>query len=144
MRIKWKGQDLGEFSGQPRVQEARLIKAELGLLPVEFGEAMNNGDPDAVSMMIAMMMTRSGKPTSWKDIEGEFDDFTTELSDAELVDINAELKERGLDPVGKDGKPVSSEAGRTGSSDGEGEDSPSLTWTPRSDATPSDSGSTSA
>lgn len=106
MRVKFKGEDLGEFSGQPRIQEARLIKAELGMLPMEFGQALNQNDPDALSMVVAIMMNRCGRRVSWRDIEGEYEDFETELSDEEQARLNEVLEASGQDPVGKDGKPA--------------------------------------
>ncbi len=143
MLIKWQGHDLGNFSGQPRVQEARMIKAELGMLPLEFGEAMNAGDPDAVSMLVAIMQARAtGRPVNWRDVEGEFDDFETELTDEELATVNAQLAENGQDPVGKDGKPVPPAAGSNGSLVVVPTEPP-LTWTGPSANTHPSSGSTS-
>lgn len=143
MRVKFKGEDLGEFSGQPRIQEARLIKAELGMLPMEFGEALNQADPDALSMVVAIMMARIGRRVSWRDIEGEYEDFQTELNDEEQARVNEALKAAGQDPVGKDGKPVLHVVENGGSSASEPAAPPPASTEP-SPSTPPISGGTSA
>lgn len=142
MRIKFKGEDLGEFNGQPRIQEARIIKRELGMLPMDFGMALNNGDPDALSMMVSIMMNRNNRPIHWDDVEGEYDDFDTELTPEEQAEVDEAMKRAGQDPVGKAGRNGLRVVDNAGSTAPE-KDNPTLTWTGPSPATPSDSGDTS-
>lgn len=143
MKISFKGEFLGEFSGQPTLAEARLIKAKLGMLPLDFGEALNVGDPDALSMLVAIMLTRAGRPTDWDDVDGEYEDFNTELTPEEQKMVDEAMKEQGLDPLGKDGRNGLRVVARTGSSEPEADQAQTLTWTGPSPATPPDSGDTS-
>jgi hypothetical protein len=143
MKISFKGEYLGEFNGQPRLAEARLIKAKLGMLPMDFGEALNVGDPDALSMMVAIMLTRAGRPTEWDQVDGEYEDFETVLSAEEQKLVDEAMAAQGKDPVGKAERNVSPALDKPGSLGVEAEPPQTLTWTGPSPATPSDSGSTS-
>jgi hypothetical protein len=93
-------------------------------------------------MIVAIMMARIGRRVGWRDIEGEYEDFATELNDEELARVNEQLKAKNQDPVGKDGKPVPPAAGNAGSSDSE--TPAAAASTELSPSTPPDSGATSA
>jgi hypothetical protein len=98
MRIKFQGEDLGEWKGAPRLKEARLVKQKLGLLPQQFAEAVSEMDPDAMSMMVSLLYTRAGKQVALEDIDGEFTDFDIELTDEEKRQA-AEVETANLSPV---------------------------------------------
>lgn len=89
MRIKYKGEDLGEWSGMPTLQEARRIKAELDLLPHQFRTALATNDPDALCMHAVIMLARNGKDAGLDDIDGEYSDIEYILSDEEKALIAA-------------------------------------------------------
>lgn len=108
MYIKFKGEDLGEWRGAPRIKEARLIKRTLGLLPGEFGNAVGEMDPDALGLLVSILYSRKGKDIPFEDVDGEILDFQIELSDEEKRQgaeqeaavfspaISAALKELGV------------------------------------------------
>lgn len=110
MRIKFKGKDLGEWKGAPRLKEARLVKQTIGLLPQDFIEAVSQMDPDALCMLVSLMYTRNGQLVSYEEIDGEYEDFELELSDEEKRQaaeqetavlspaITAALRELGVNP----------------------------------------------
>lgn len=100
MRIKFKGQDLGEWNDLPTLREASLIKRELGMLPMQFGEALTEMDPDATRMLVAIMMTRNGTPTKWEDIDGDYGDFEVIQTDDEQA-AAAQAAEQPEDELGK-------------------------------------------
>lgn len=83
MRIKFQGEDLGEWTGAPRLKEARMIKSTLGMLPGVFAEAVSEMDPDALSMLVALLKTRNGTHTAYSDVDGEITEFDVVLSDDE-------------------------------------------------------------
>jgi hypothetical protein len=87
MKISWKGQDLGEYNGAPRIEECRLIKRELGLLPMDFGQALQDGDPDATSMLVSIMLNRNGDDTTWDSVTGEMGDFDVEYNAEEKAEM---------------------------------------------------------
>lgn len=141
MHIKFKGEDLGEFNGQPRLAEARLIKKELSMLPLEFAEALQKADPDAMCMLVAIMLARAGRSVAWDQIDGEFTDIESVLTAEEQAQVDAAEK-GGADVLGKDASTASPAAASPGSSGTESTEPP-LTWTGPSPVTPQDSGSTS-
>lgn len=110
MRIKFKGRDLGEWKGAPRLKEARLVKQKIGLLPQEFIESVSQMDPDALCMLVSLMYGRNNEQVSYDSIDGEYEDFELELSDEEKRQaaeqetavlgpaITGALRELGLDP----------------------------------------------
>lgn len=83
MHIKFKGEDLGEWKGAPRLKEARIVKQKVGLLPQEFVEAVSVMDPDALCMLVSLMYARNGKVVPYETIDGEYEDFQVELSETE-------------------------------------------------------------
>lgn len=110
MHIKFKGEDLGEWKGAPRLKEARLVKQKIGLLPQEFVEAVSAMDPDALCMLVSLMYARNGKVIPYETIDGEYEDFQVEPSeeekrqaaesDAALLGpaLTGALRELGVDP----------------------------------------------
>lgn len=94
MRIFWQDEDLGEWSGKPRLKEQRRIKDELQMGPNEFLEAVGNDDPYAVSMFIAIMKSRKeGAPVYLEDVDGEPDDLRTVLSEREKAEAQRRIEE---------------------------------------------------
>lgn len=83
MHIKFKGEDLGEWRGAPRLKEARLVKQKLGMLPQEFVEAVSAMDPDAMAMLVSLLYARNGKVVPFEAIDGEYEDFQAEPTDEE-------------------------------------------------------------
>ncbi len=108
MYIKFKGEDLGEWRGAPRIKEARLVKRTLGLLPGEFGNAVGEMDPDALGLLVSILYSRKGKDIPFEEVDGEILDFQIELSEEEKRQaaeqeaavvspaISAALKELGV------------------------------------------------
>lgn len=135
MRVQWKGEDIGEWNGKPRLAESRRIKAELGMLPGEFLDALKLNDPDAVCMLIAMLKTRMdpSSPMYLEDIDGDPDELQVTLSDAERAALKGQ-RDALVDAVGKDAADLI--LGSPSTSDSE-------TSTERSSNTPPPSGSDS-
>lgn len=128
MRIMFKGENLGEWDGNPTLREAREIKKELGLLPTEFGQALTDSDPDAVSMFLSMMLTRAGKPIRWDEVDANADDLeAVPTNDAEREAVEAAQaaarkaagepdEESGKEPATPNATPASRGRARSGSS----------------------------
>lgn len=70
-KVFWKDDLLGVYEGLPTIKECRRIKAEIGMLPAAFIDAVFNMDPDAVAMFAVMMKARKGEQVSLDDIDGD-------------------------------------------------------------------------
>lgn len=139
MRLKFKGEDLGEFSGKPTIKECRRIKQELKMLPMQFQMALDGADPEAMCLLVAIMKKRKGEDIDWEEIDGEMDDF--------VVQYNAEEKQKMRDAglnVPEDDSPEGKADGETASGTSDDRSSDSPTSTEPSAPTPPDSGTTTA
>lgn len=96
MRVLFKGQYLGDYTGVPRVGEARVIKRELNMLPADFEVALDGMDPDATSLLVALMQDRkAGQPAGTSDhneLDFEYHDVEIEYTKAELADMTVEQR----------------------------------------------------
>lgn len=69
------------------------------MLPQQFAQAISEMDPEALSMLVAFMLTRGGTPTGYDDVDGEFDDFEVELDDDEKAEMGQPAEALGKEPV---------------------------------------------
>lgn len=100
MQVKFKEETLGEWTGKPSLKEARQLKRDLGMLPGEFSEAMQNQDPDAMCWLIALLRARkNGADVSqgigWEEVDGDYNDLTITLNQDEqiqLAEVVAEME----------------------------------------------------
>ena len=91
MRIHYGDRDLGDWSGWPTLREARRIKAEIGMLPNQFRQALRDMDPDANAMLAAIMLARNGEDVPLDQIDGEncMTAVTPVLTDEERAALQA-------------------------------------------------------
>jgi hypothetical protein len=110
VKILFKGEDLGHWSGLPTLQEARRIKQELNVTPMKFVEMLGEMDGDATCMLVAILKTRKdpSNPVNLEDVEGEFDDLEQIRDAEELAEAEAEGKDEPptqLEPKSRTRKP---------------------------------------
>lgn len=75
MIVKWKGQDLGEFSGMPTLKEARKLRSMIGMLPEEWLQGLQKADPDCFIALVVIMLSRNGQEVRFDSVDGEFTDL---------------------------------------------------------------------
>lgn len=100
MQVKFKDEALGEWTGKPSLRESRQLKRDLGMLPGEFSQALNDQDPDAMSWLVALLIARKNgvdvsQGIGWEDIDGNYDDIEIELNkdeEAQLLEVLAEME----------------------------------------------------
>lgn len=80
------------FSG-PTLKELRLIKELTGLTAAQFGEAGDNGDPDALTALVVLLHKRDKITLPFDDADVDFTDFDMEATETEAAEI-AELESR--------------------------------------------------
>jgi len=71
-------------------------------------------DPDAWAIFVAIMLTRSGKPTNFEDVDGEYDDLEVVVTEKAAARAKADAEEAGKAP---------SSASESGASDSNESDS---------------------
>lgn len=141
MRIKWQGEDLGEYSGVPTIRECRFIKQQIKMLPNDFQQALDDADPDATAIMVAILKARKGEDIDWREIDGELEDLDVTYNAAEkkMMKEAQEAQKKAAEGNDEDaGKGSVRLTGITG-----GKSTASQTSTKRSANTRAKSGSTS-
>lgn len=148
MRIKWKGEDLGEFD-RMSLKEARYVKHAIGMLPSDFDRHLEKSDPDCIAVLVAIMYRRQDKDCDWEELDGDINDLFVVYTEAEKAQMTKEQRaqlaalERQLGESPEErGKDSSAKSGtkRTGTGAKKGA---SVTSIKRSPATARPSGSTS-
>lgn len=89
MIIKWReGETVHEFdwSGAPRTQEGRWIKDRTGWSTRKFLDALEDLDPDAVIALIITLAAREGRKLKWDDVDVD------PVNDLEFVPTESELQ----------------------------------------------------
>lgn len=99
MLVKWKGQDLGEYSGLPTLKEARKVRSMTGMLPEAFLDGLEKGDPDCVVTLVVIMLSRNGEEVRFDSIDGEYSDFVIELNTQEKERQNKAVAEESINPT---------------------------------------------
>ncbi len=74
-----------EFSGSPRIQEARWIKQRTGWSTKKFLDALDELDPDAVIALLCILAARDGRKLSWDKVDLD------PVTDLELLPSEDEL-----------------------------------------------------
>jgi hypothetical protein len=94
-RFSWKGEDLGEL-GEFDFAEMEAIKKLTKMLPREFAENAEQGDPLCVRAMIYIMLRRNGRMVRFEEVKGKPSEFEQHLSveeKQEQADAEAEVIE---------------------------------------------------
>lgn len=99
MFVKWKGRDLGEFSGMPSLQEARKIRSMVGMLPEEWLTGLQKADPDCFIALVVVMLARNGEQVRFDSVDGEYTDLEIELSEKEKEAQNESVATEQINPT---------------------------------------------
>lgn len=75
-----------DFSGSPRIQEARWIKQRTGWSTKKFLDALDELDPDAVIALLCILSAREGRKLSWDAVDLD------PVTDLELLPSEDELQ----------------------------------------------------
>lgn len=96
-RYSWKSEDLGEI-GEFDFAELEAIKKFTKMLPREFGENSEKGDPLCTRMVIYLLIRRTGRAVRFEDIKGKPSEFEVHLSDEEKAE-QAAAESEIVDPL---------------------------------------------
>lgn len=96
-RYSWKGEDLGEI-GEFDFSELEAIKKITKMLPREFAENSENGDPLCTRAVIYLLIRRTGRMVRFEEIKGKPSEFVQIFSDEEKAD-QAESEAEIVDPL---------------------------------------------
>jgi hypothetical protein len=97
--VKWQGRELGEFRGMPRIKEARKIRSMTGLLPEQWLNGLEQGDPDCFVSLVVIMLSRNGEEVRFDSIDGEYDDLDISFSEEEKKKQAEAAAEQSINPT---------------------------------------------
>lgn len=92
MKIRFSGRSYEYDPNSMSVGEARIIKKNTGYGLAQWGDELENGDPDALVALLYLAKKRSGEACKWSD----FDDF--QLNDLQIEASEGEETEEGEQP----------------------------------------------
>ena len=78
---------------QPSLKELRQIKHLTGMGASQFGEAGDQGDPDALTALVVILHKRDNINLAFDDADLDFSDFEMEATEAEKAEQD-ELEQR--------------------------------------------------
>lgn len=150
MIIKWREDSETthewDWSGAPKVQEGRWIKERTGWSTKGFLDALEDLDPDAVIALICVLSARDGRKLKWDEVDLD------PVSDLEFIPTKDELDKvreveaaeaaarggKGYLPPAQDLRPPATSTGQSPNGH-----LGAAVLSPRSEATPSNSGTAS-
>lgn len=79
------------------LRELRVIKKVCGMGQIEFEQAGDTGDPEALAALLYVLHTRSKININFDDIDLDFHDFSMDLTEQEQLDLDAAIAQAKLD-----------------------------------------------
>jgi hypothetical protein len=98
------------------LQELRMVKKLVGLRANEFGEAMDDMDPDAIAAMLFVLHKRNGIIVPFDDVNLDFRDLDIQATEEEEAEL-AELEKRMQDAADGAQSPKITKSGPKGKAD---------------------------
>jgi hypothetical protein len=99
VQVFWQKRDLGEFRGMPRLKEARKIRSMTGLLPEQWFNGLEQGDPDCFVSLVVIMLSRNGEEVRFDSVDGEYDDLDIIFSEEEKKKQANAVAEQQINPT---------------------------------------------